>query len=346
MIDQPIAVRDKLDEFRLAEYLAAEFGQSHELELRQFPGGYSNLTYAVRWGEHDWVLRCPPPGVEIKGGHDVLREAKLLAHLAPVLAWAPKPVLACTDRRVIDVPFYLMDRVEGLILRRDPPAGLELPPERMRAICDALIQALVDLHALDPQKLGLADFGRPAGYARRQVEGWTRRLEAARTGDLTELGQVAAWLADHVPPAGAAALLHNDFKLDNVVLDPADPTRIIGILDWEMAALGDPWMDVGSSLAYWVEASDAPELQAVRFGPTQLPGAYSRDQWVARYAKLSGREPGDFRFYRAFGLFKVAVVGQQLFKRHVDGKTTDRRFAHLDRAVAALARTALATLQA
>ncbi|MDB5102062.1 MAG: aminoglycoside phosphotransferase [Cyanobacteria bacterium RYN_339] len=345
MIDEPVAVRDALDEWRLRDYLAEELGsRSDELELRQFPGGYSNLTYAVRWGADQWVLRCPPPGVDIKGAHDVLREAKLLACLAPVLPWAPAPLIACTDRSVIGAPFYLMRHVEGLILRRDPPAGLSLPPVTVRAICDALIQALVDLHALDPARLGLGDFGRPVGYAQRQVDGWTRRLEAARTGDQAELAQVAAWLAAHVPPDGAPALIHNDFKLDNVVLDPADPTRIIGILDWEMAALGDPWMDVGSSLAYWIEAADEPVLLAMRFGPTHLPGAYTRDEWVARYCELSGRAPVDFRFYRAFGLFKVAVVGQQLFKRYADGKSTDKRFAHLDRAVAALAREALAAL--
>ena len=337
-----VAVRDKLDVARLVDWVTAQRGVAPKaVAVAQFRGGSSNLTYGLDWDEARWVLRCPPPGGAIAGGHDVLREARLLTRLAEALPWAPRPVLVSADDAVLGVPFYVMERLDGLILRRDAPEGVTLD---MRAVSEALVRALVELHALDPAALGLADFGKPAGYVARQVAGWTRRLAAAKTGEHAALDQVAAWLATHLPPEGPACLLHNDFKLDNVVLDPADPTRIVGILDWEMAALGDPWTDVGTSLAYWVEAQDPAPMQALRFGPTHLPGAFTRAEWLARYAALSGRDPGDVRFYQVLGLFKVAVVGQQLFARHAAGKSQDARFATLDQAVAALAGQARALI--
>lgn len=333
MIDEARTVRpgEQLDTERLAAFLAENLpGAAGALVIEQFPSGFSNLTYLLRLGERQLVLRRPPFGAAIKSGHDMAREYRILQALRLVYPKAPAPLLYSDDLSIIGAPFYVMERVSGVILRNRLPPGLSLSPGQMTALCHALIDNLAALHRLDLHTTGLADLGRPEGYVQRQVNGWITRYENAMTDDVPAMTQAAAWLRGHLPPdqgAAGATLIHNDYKFDNVVLDPDDLTHIRAVLDWEMATVGDPWMDVGTTLGYWAEAGD-PELLR-NFGITALAGNLTRQQFVDAYAAASGREATHALFYLVFGLFKVAVIVQQIYARYRQGHTQDPRFAGL-----------------
>jgi len=332
-LDEAAAVRagESLDADRLGAWLASRIpGLELPLVVRQFPSGFSNLTYLLTAGARELVLRRPPVGTRPKSGHDMSREFRVLSALQGVFAESPRPVLFCEDESVIGAPFYVVERIRGIILRRDYPAALEATPALVCTQQAALVDTLARLHAIDYRALGLAEFGRPDGYVGRQVEGWTVRYANARTDDAADAGAVTEWLAAAQPAgAGPAALIHNDYKLDNVVFDATQPERLVGVLDWEMATIGDPWMDLGCSLAYWVEAGDPPELLATRMLPTHLPGSLTRAAVVARYAAARGLPAPDFRFYRVFGLFRLAVIVQQIYYRYFHGQTRDPRFGAL-----------------
>lgn len=348
-IDTPRPVRsgEELDLDRLTPYLQAALDRSGApVTVEQFPGGHSNLTYFVRVGDAGYVLRRPPFGSQVKTAHDMEREHRLLSRLAPVCARAPRPIHLCTDESILGCKFYLMERREGVILRRRPPADVELAPPLARGLGEAAVDALVELHAIDIDATGLVELGHPDGYVRRQVEGWTRRYDAARTDDIPGMVRLAAWLDGHIPVSGAPTLLHNDFKYDNLVLDPADLTRITAILDWEMATVGDPLMDLGTALCYWIEADDHDTLVSFAFGPTTVPGSLTRAEVAERYARATGRDLRDILFYYTFGLFKTAVVAQQIYVRFVRGHTRDPRFAAMIHGVRALADHAERTLAA
>ena len=312
--------------------------------ITQFPAGFSNLTYLVRVAgdatEASYVLRRPPRGVKPGIAHDVCREHDLLAVLHPRGVPVPTPLLKCENPSVIGAPFYLMEHVDGMILRGTPPASLATDSDASRSVLAALsrtfVATMVQLHALDIAAEPLASLGRPAGYVQRQVLGWTKRWQAARTGDVPTLDHVARWLGEHKPPDRDAALVHNDFKFDNIVLDRHDLSRVRAILDWEMATIGDPLMDLGTSLAYWVEAGDEPVFRSLGLGVTGLPGSATRAQLVQQYSAVSGRDVSDAVFYYAFGLFKVAVIAQQIYARFLQGMTTDQRFGALGAVVSAL----------
>lgn len=339
-IDSPRPARsgEELDLERLTPYLQAVLDRpGAAVSVLQFPGGHSNLTYLVRVGDVDYVLRRPPFGTRVKTAHDMEREHGLLARLHPVFSRAPRPVHLCTDESILGAKFYLMERRQGVIIRRRPPPGVELGPELARGLAAAAADALAELHAIDIDATGLAAIGHPDGYVRRQVEGWARRYEAARTDDIAAVPRVATWLLEHLPRSGPPTLLHNDFKVDNLVLDPGDLTRIAAILDWEMATVGDPLMDLGTALCYWVQADDPPELRAFAFGPTDVPGSYTRAEFAEHYARRAGRDLDAINFYYAFGLFKTAVVVQQIYVRYVRGHTSDPRFAGMIAGVRALA---------
>jgi aminoglycoside phosphotransferase (APT) family kinase protein len=333
MIDEARTVRpgEQLDTERLAAFLLQQLPDAAgPLVIEQFPSGFSNLTYLLRLGERQLVLRRPPFGAAIKSGHDMAREYRILQALRPVYPKAPAPLLYSDDLSIIGAPFYVMERVSGVILRNRLPPGLSLSPGQMTALCHALIDNLAALHRLDLRATGLADLGRPEGYVQRQVNGWITRYENAMTDDVPAMTGAAAWLRAHLPPdqgAAGAALIHNDYKFDNVVLDPDDLTHIRAVLDWEMATVGDPWMDVGTTLGYWAEVGD-PELLR-NFGITALPGNLTRQQFVDAYAAASGREATHALFYLVFGLFKVAVIVQQIYARYRQGHTQDPRFAGL-----------------
>ncbi len=303
------------------------------LEIAQFPSGHSNLTYLVRAGDEELVLRRPPSGTKPKSGHDMRREWQVLSALEGHFPYVPEPIAYCDDPEVLGAPFFLMRRIRGLILRRDPPEGLELTAPMMRALCERLVDVHQELHALDFRKLGLEELGRPEGYVERQIAGWSRRYRDARTPDVPDFEEVMAWLEANRPPERGAAIIHNDYRFDNVVLDPEDPLRIVGVLDWEMATIGDPLMDLGASLAYWVEAGDPPDLQAIRLVPTTLPGALTRQEVVDRYLERAGVELEDFTFYFVYGLFRLAGIAQQIYYRFYHGQTQDPRFGRLGGAV-------------
>jgi len=338
---------EEIDTRRLADFLRQERPDlAGPLEISQFPSGHSNLTYLVRAGDEELVLRRPPAGKKPKSGHDMHREWVVLSALAGRFPYAPEPIAFCADPEVLGAPFFLMRRIRGLIPRRDLPPELDLGPEAMRALCERLIDVHRELHALDYRALGLADFGRPEGYVERQIAGWSRRYRDARTPDVPDFEEVMAWLEEHRPPERGAAVVHNDYRFDNVVLDPADPLRIVAVLDWEMATIGDPLMDLGASLAYWVEADDPPGLQAIRLVPTTRPGALTRREVVARYLADAGPAVGDFTFYYVYGLFRLAGIAQQIYYRFYHGQTGDPRFGRLGFAVRVLeeaARAAIAT---
>ncbi len=333
LVDAAGAVRagEGLDTGRLGAYLARHLPDlGLPLELRQFRSGFSNLSYLVMAGPRQLVLRRPPAGTRPTSGHDMSREFRVLSALRPGFPECPQPLHYCADESVIGTPFYVVERILGIILRRDYPPELAAAPALVRAQQEALIEVLARLHRVDYRALGLSDLGRPDGYVARQVRGWTERYAKAWTPDAPQAGDVTGWLAAHQPPeSGRAALIHNDFKLDNVVFDAHDPARLIGVLDWEMATVGDPLMDVGCSLAYWIEAGDSPEMQATRMLPTHLPGSLGRAEVLCRYSDASGIPIENFRFYRVFGLFRLAVITQQIFYRFHHRQTQDERFAAL-----------------
>ena len=329
-----VRAEERIDPERLRPVLETAFpGASGPITVRQFRKGHSNLTYLVGMGEHEAVLRRAPFGTTVKHAHDMRREFQILSALQGAYPQAPKPLAFCDDESVLGARFFLMERVRGLIVRGDGrDSGLSLDPETLRATSTALADNLAALHAVDLRATGLAAMGRPEGYVGRQVKGWTERYQAARTDDVPAVEQAAAWLAAHMPPESGAALVHNDYKYDNVVLDPARPTRIVAVLDWEMATVGDPLMDLGTMLGYWVDPEDPPDLRSRPYGPTLLPGSLSRSGLVERYAARTGREvPGGALFYYVFAVFKICVIAQQIYRRFVDGHTRDERFGALIR---------------
>lgn len=342
---RPVRAGEELDAAALSAYLEAELGPGGDLGVEQFPGGHSNLTYLVRWGGAEYVLRRPPFGSKVASAHDMGREHRILSRLGPAWAPAPTPVAFCDDEAVLGAPFYLMQRLRGVVLRKQLPAGLALDEDTARAVSASLVDTLVELHDLDYAAIGLGDLGKPEGYVRRQVEGWTRRYAGSRTDDIPVVDEVARWLAAHLPESGAPALIHNDFKLDNLVLDPDQLPRVVGVLDWEMSTVGDPLMDLGTALCYWVETSDPQPLQMARFGPTTEAGMMTRREVADRYAERSGRDLDQVVFYYAFGLFKTAVVAQQIYYRFHQGHTSDPRFASFLYAVRVLAEQAASAIE-
>jgi aminoglycoside phosphotransferase (APT) family kinase protein len=292
-------------------------------------------------GDTEIVLRRPPFGSKPKSGHDMKREHDVLAALHGSFPYCPKPLLFSDDASIIGSPFYVMERIEGIIVRRDFPAALSPSPEKVGAIFDRVVDVHVELHSVDYRAIGLEDFGKPDGYVERQVAGWSGRYRRARTPDVPDCEGVMKWLEENRPAdSGRGCIVHNDFRLDNLVLDPGDPRRIIGVLDWEMATLGDPLMDLGASLAYWVEQADPPGFQAMRMMPTNADGAPTRAEVVVRYAAKSGLEIGDFSFYYCYGLFRLAGIVQQIYYRSYHGQTEDPRFKNLNVWVSALAQAA------
>jgi aminoglycoside phosphotransferase (APT) family kinase protein len=332
---------EELDVARLEPYLRGHFpGLAGELSVRQFPSGHSNLTYSVSLGEREMVLRRPPFGSKVKSAHDMGREYHVLDKLHAAYP-APTPLLYCTDESVIGAPFYVMERVRGIILRRNLPEGLELPPQTARRLSEAFIDNLAALHKLDYAALGLGELGKPQGYLERQVKGWIERYYGSKTHELPEVESIAAWLKEHMPAQSGSTLVHNDYKYDNMVLDAADITRIRAVLDWEMCTLGDPLTDLGTALAYWVQADDPTEVQMVRWGPTGIPGSFTRTELVERYHQKAGRDVGNIVFYYVFALFKVAVIIQQIYYRYHQGLTKDTRFASMGEVTKMLLRVSL-----
>lgn len=329
----------------LSRYLESQSNlPTGDLSIDQFPAGSSNLTYLVRIDAGEFVLRRPPFGNTVKTAHDMRREFDVLSKLSAVYAPAPKPLLFCNDESVIGSEFYLMERRRGLIIRGKAPDELESSKSLQQRTCTSFVKNLADLHALDFSAAGLGDLGRPEGYCRRQVEGWTKRYFAAKTHELPELEQTIAWLGENVPAESGAALVHNDYKFDNIMLDPNDLTNVTAVLDWEMVTIGDPLMDLGTTLGYWMSSDAGDEMLRMPFNPRILMENISRVELVNMYEKASGRKVSNILFYYVFGTFKIAVIAQQIYARYVKGFTHDSRFASFDSFVATLGRIASTAL--
>ncbi|MEP6920769.1 MAG: phosphotransferase family protein [bacterium] len=341
--NESVALRtgEELDSLALDNYLRTELGGSSEyelsgpIELQQFPGGHSNLTYLVRYGAQEFVLRRPPLGPVAPTAHDMPREYKLLSVINPHFPLAPKPIILCEDTAVIGVPFYLMERRRGLIVRSEVPGEIGEDIGRRRRVSEAVVDTLVALHAVDILSTGVAEIGKPAGLVARQVNGWAERWQRSKTAELSDMEAVISWIKERIPAesAAGATIVHNDFKLDNLMLDPRDPARIVAVLDWEMSTVGDPLIDLGLVLTYWTMKAGSKEskektnaLRAITNGP----GWLTREEIIERYAAKTGRDLSRIVFYETFARFKVAVVIQQIYYRYVKGQTQDERFRHFD----------------
>ncbi len=339
---QTIRKGEELDAARLAEFLRTGLQIGADgIEITQFPAGSSNLTYCVRLGDAEYVLRRPPFGNQVKSAHDMSREFNVLSKLSAVYVPAPKPLIYCDDESVIGSEFYLMERREGLIIRGKSPEFLEESIDLQYAVCDSFVRNLADLHALDYEAIGLGDLGNPEGYVVRQVEGWTKRYFNAKTHDHHELEAAIEWIGENVPESTGATLVHNDYKFDNVMLRQENITEITAVLDWEMATIGEPLMDLGTTLGYWMSKEVGPELLSMPFNPRVLMENIRRSEIVAMYAEHSGRDVSNMLFYYVFGTFKIAVIAQQIYYRYAKGFTGDKRFATFDGFVKALGRIAM-----
>jgi aminoglycoside phosphotransferase (APT) family kinase protein len=325
MNEGPVHPGEELNVPNVDAWLKAQIpGLAGTPEVTQFSGGASNWTYRLRYDSHDLILRRPPAGTKAKSAHDMGREYRLQLALKPVFPYVPTMIAHCADESVTGAEFYVMERLDGIIPRRE--LGVQLPPEKVRELCLKFLDTLVALHQVDYAAAGLSHLGKGAGYTRRQVEGWSDRYRKARTWNVPKGTKVMRWLADHIPPHETICITHNDFRFDNVVLDRDDPTRIIGILDWELATLGDPWMDLGNSLAYWIQADDDFVARSTRRQPTHTPGMLTRAEVVQYYAAKRGVTPEHWTFYEAFGLFRLSVIAQQIYYRYHHKQTRNPAF--------------------
>jgi aminoglycoside phosphotransferase (APT) family kinase protein len=344
LLDHPAAIRrgEELDLAKLEPYLRRHFpNEAGALQVRQYPSGHSNLTYSLHLGGKELVLRRPPFGSKVKSAHDMSREFRVLSKLHSVYAPAPEVLFYCDDDSVIGAPFYVMEPIRGIILRRNLPDGLDFPAEKARRLSESFIENLIELHRVDYAAVGLSDLGRPEGYLERQVRGWIERYHGSKTHDYPEVEKLSAWMQQRMPSTSVVSLIHNDYKYDNVVLDSSDVTRIIGVLDWEMCTIGDCLSDLGTALAYWVDSTDPEELQQNRWGPTTHPGSLKRAEIVHAYAQETGCDASQIAFYVIFARFKLAVIVQQIYFRYHQGLTKDERFASMPERIQILLRAAL-----
>ena len=334
---------ERLDTARLEPYLRAHLeGAEGTLSVRQFGGGKANLTYLLHFEKSEFVLRRPPLGPIPPGAHDMRREHRVLSVLHRCFPLAPRSLLLCEDESVIGAVFIVEERRHGFVIRDDIPPEFAGRPELNRHIGFALVDALADLHRVPPAEVGLNDLGRPEGYLERQLSGWVRRWQAAQGGEEADraaalMQPVLDWLGRHLPQSGAAALLHNDYRLDNCLLDAADPAHIVAVLDWDMCTQGDPLADLGYVLNYWVEPGDDPEWREIAAMPTWRDGFPSRTEAIARYAARTGFDVAAIGWHQVFAAFKLAVIIQQIYIRFVRGQTQDQRFRYYYRRVLGLA---------
>jgi aminoglycoside phosphotransferase (APT) family kinase protein len=346
---RPVRESEQLDWESLAAYLRSRlpdivgdaFDADAPLTVEQFPGGHSNLTYLLRLGGREFVMRRPPFGPVAPKAHDMAREFRILEALHPVFPLAPRPYLLCEEATVVGSVFYLMERRRGLVVRSEEPPGLEGRPAERRRASAALADALGDLHAVDVRAHGLDALGKPAGFVERQVRGWAERWHRSQTDELAEMDALAAWLAERLPPDPLRpTLVHGDYKLDNVMLDAEDVGRVVGVFDWEMSAVGDPLIDLGILLGYWVHTAVTGARRDTVSAVTNREGWFTREEVLERYGARTGQDLSHVGFYEVFAVFKLAVVLQQIFFRYRRGQTDDPRFAALGERVEWLARIA------
>ena len=334
--DQPTNIRpnEGFDQNSLKSFLINELNLIEGIiKISQFPSGFSNLTYLVNFNDKDFVLRRPPIGANIKSGHDMNREYTILNGLKKIYNKVPKPYIYSDNLKIIGAPFYLMERKKGIILRGNTPKK-QLPDKlEMRNLSKKFIFTLVEIHKLNYKKAGLESLGKPIGYISRQVKGWINRYLASKTSDISNINYVYEWLDRNIHENKFSSLIHNDFKYDNLVLSDDGKYDVLAILDWEMATLGDPLMDLGTSLGYWIDKTDPENIQQNKFNITNAEGNLNRGELVSLYSKESKLDISNIVFYYVFGLFKIAVIVQQIFYRYKLGKTSDKRFKDLNEIV-------------
>lgn len=325
----PVRPGEELDASAVDAFLKGlDPGLAGRPRITQFPGGASNLTYLIQYVNRDLILRRPPFGHKAKSAHDMGREAKIMQALKPHYPYVPTVLGQCADTSILGSEFYVMERIRGIIPRQDLPEGLGMNVEDTRQLCLSVADKLIELHRVDWKAAGLASFGKGDGYVQRQVAGWSDRYRKARTENAANFETVMAWLEQKMPAHDlATCVLHNDFRFDNVVLDPEHPHSVIGVLDWEMATLGDPLMDLGNTLAYWVQEDDDETFKGMRRQPTHLPGMLTRKEVIDYYAGKTGYHVDDMSFYLIYGLFRLAVIVQQIYYRYHHGQTQNPAFA-------------------
>ncbi len=318
---------EELPEAELLAYLQQHLeGLSGPMQVTQFSGGASNWTYRLACANADLILRRPPAGTKAKSAHDMGREFRIQQALKPVYPYVPTMRHYCADESIIGADFYIMDRLHGIIPRKNMPRNLELSTAQTRTLCQRALDCLIELHQVDIHAAGLTDLAKGEGYTERQVSGWSERYRRAKTWNVPSGKGIMRWLAEHMPPTETICMTHNDFRFDNLVLDSQDPTNIIGVLDWELATLGNPLMDIGNSLAYWIEADDDAIARSTRRQPTHLPGMFTRQQVIDYYCDKMQLDASDFAFYEVFGLFRLSVIAQQIYYRYHHGQTRNPAF--------------------
>lgn len=331
VIDKAGSVRsgEELDLSQLAPWLSERIeGLSGQPEVTQYSGGASNWTYCLSYPDKELILRRAPAGTKAKGAHDMGREYRLQKALKPVYPYVPDMLAHSDDEALIGAEFYVMEKLNGIIPRKNLPRGLSLSKEQVEKLCTNALDSLISLHMVDHKAAGLEHLGKGEGYTARQIEGWTHRYTKARTWNVPSGKYVSQWLANNLPETERICITHNDFRFDNLVLDENDPTHIIGVLDWELATLGDPLMDLGNSLAYWVEEGDDFLSQATRRQPTHLEGIFTRQQVIDYYLEKAGFKVDDFTFYQVYGLFRLAAIAQQIYYRYHHKQTRNPAFKH------------------
>ncbi len=331
LIDEALAVRsgEELDAAAVDAYLKQHIPDLQGTpEIQQFPGGASNLTYLLKYENRDLILRRPPFGKKAISAHDMVREARIMQKLKPVYSVVPAVLAICEDEAVMGCDFYVMERIVGVIPRQNFPPELMLSPQQTRSLCESFLDKLVELHKVDIKAAGLDSLGKGEGYIARQISGWSERLRNALTPDVKDFAEVIAWLEAKKPATEIAiTLIHNDYRLDNVVLDARNPEHVIGVLDWEMATLGDPLMELGCVLTYWIQPDDDPVLQSMRRQPTNAAGMMTRDDVVSYYLKKTGYRIESIDFYYIYGIFRLAVIAQQIWYRYYHKQTTNPAFS-------------------
>lgn len=326
-IPQPTRGEDRLDEKKISSFIKENCADAKgTLQIQQFRGGASNLTYQLDFENISLILRTSPKGTKAKGAHNMNREFNIMKMLKPVYPYVPAMIAFCNDETVIGRDFYIMEKLTGIIPRANLPKGLLLSQAETRKLCTNAIDKLIELHKTDIHATGLAEWGKGTGYCQRQIDGWTERYKKAKTWNVPNCSFVIDYLKANIPSTERSCLIHNDFRFDNLVLNSAKPLEVIGVLDWEMATIGDPLMDVGNSLAYWVQADDNFLARKTRRQPTHLPGMFTRKEVIEYYCQKMNFKTNDFTFYQVYGIFRLAVIMQQIYYRFHHCQTTNPAF--------------------
>jgi aminoglycoside phosphotransferase (APT) family kinase protein len=340
ILDAPIRVQDpsEIDLKKLIPYLQERIeGLDEKAELFKFPSGHSNLTYMIKCGDLELVLKRPPPGNKAKSAHDMGREYHVLSKLYGKFEYSPQPFIYCEDETLVGFKFCVVERINGVIIRGQYPADSDITIDTIRGQFSGLINALAKLHSLDVDAVGLGDFGRPIGYRSRQLSGWVKRLHGAQTDKMPNFLPTVEWLERSMPDESElSAIVHNDFKLDNLVWQKDDITKLLSVLDWEMSTVGDPLLDLACTISFWVQENDPAEFRHMRAMPSAHAGMFTRSQALELYSRQTGRKIVRPDFYLCFGYFRRAVIEQQKYYRYRTGQTQDARFADLDVSVRVL----------